>query len=434
MSYPRVLHVGFLPIGSANNSGLTLGSMFGDWPEDRLLQLCVRIEGETPPPQVIVTPPSVAPVDGLARAVLGRSLRPGATDGLNHAVSRQGLDLPWRFRLRTTASVLNDVGPVHIPRKLLRQIEQFRPEVIHSLLGGVRPMRVASALSRRLGIPLVPHFMDDWVDTLFTDGQLHGYARRAVDQGLERVLERSPLCLTIGDDMALEYAERLHRPCWPVGNSVDLDEYRRLNARQALPPEPRRMRYVGGLHLGRVEVVRNVARALEVSAARARSWQLELFVPEADALLAAELAGEHAVVSHGGSLTPDRVPQALVDADALLFIESSAPHITAFTRLSVSTKVPQYLAAERPVLVLGPEEQSSVRAVRRSGLGVFGGDGTDPGVLAGALSSLDATVEDDVASRSSEIAAWLEETFGVAATRARLLDALGTAAREGMPR
>ncbi len=194
------------------------------------------------------------------------------------------------------------------------------------------------------------------------------------------------------------------------------------------------MRYVGGLHLGRVEVVRNVARALEVSAARARSWQLELFVPEADALLAAELAGEHAVVSHGGSLTPDRVPQALVDADALLFIESSAPHITAFTRLSVSTKVPQYLAAERPVLVLGPEEQSSVRAVRRSGLGVFGGDGTDPGVLAGALSSLDATVEDDVASRSSEIAAWLEETFGVAATRARLLDALGTAAREGMPR
>ena len=94
-------------------------------------------------------------------------------------------------------------------------------------------MRLVVALSKRLDIPIVPHFMDDWIDNLFADGQLMGYARRAVVRGLEEVLERSPICLTIGDDMQREYSRRLDRPCVAVGNSVDLATYQNLMARRA---------------------------------------------------------------------------------------------------------------------------------------------------------------------------------------------------------
>lgn len=36
---PRVLHVGFNPIRSATNTGLTLGSMFGGWPRSEMFEL-----------------------------------------------------------------------------------------------------------------------------------------------------------------------------------------------------------------------------------------------------------------------------------------------------------------------------------------------------------------------------------------------------------
>ena len=87
-------------------------------------------------------------------------------------------------------------------------------------------MRLSLALSRYLDVPLVPHFMDDWVDNLFTHGQLGGYARSEAERVFAQVLQRAPVCLTIGEDMRREFESRLNRPCVTVGNSVDLDDYR----------------------------------------------------------------------------------------------------------------------------------------------------------------------------------------------------------------
>ena len=220
MKHPRVLHLGIRPIGAPTNSGLTLGSLFGDWPDDALLQLCGRRYEPDPDHNVILTPPSVAPVDGLVRAVMGRSLRPGVTDGLNNAVGRRGHRVPIRLRARLAASVVNDIGPVHLPRDLLRRIDEFQPEVIHTLLGGVRAMRLATALAKRLDLPVVPHFMDDWMETLFDDGQLLGFARRIVVRCRDEVLEYTPRTLAIGEDMACEYARTLGRPSVVVGLSL----------------------------------------------------------------------------------------------------------------------------------------------------------------------------------------------------------------------
>ncbi len=425
MSHPRVLHVGFLPIGAPTNSGLTLGSLFGQWPQDSLLQLCLRNYEEREPPNLILAPVSIAPADGLVRAVLGRALRPGPTDGLNHAVSRSDQQLPWRFRARLAASTLNDIGPVWVRKPLVRQIEQFRPQVVHSLLGGVRAMRLTTALARRFDIPVVPHFMDDWIDNLFNDGQLWGQARRTVDACLKDILDRSPVCLTIGEDMEREYTDRLGRPCVTVGNSVDLGSYSALTPHRADGSAPRRMRYVGGLHLGRPRVIRSIAGTLDAANPGGRPWVVELFVPPEDIAQAESLAAEFASVSYGGSLAPGEVPQALVDADALLFLESPEPHISRFTRLSVSTKVPQYLASGRPILVAGPQDQGSVRVITASGAGVFAGDGMDHDTVLVALKELERLPQlNGQAALSPERAQWIESRFGAAGARDRLRESL----------
>lgn len=425
--FPRVLYLGYLPIGSPDNTGLTLGSLFGGWPEDRIFQLCMRdLEGKVPT-NVVLAPPSVAPVDAIARRILGRSLRPAPNDGLNQAISRRGQRVPLHLRLRLVASTLNDIGPVHLSRELTEQLEAFEPDLIYTLLGSVRPMRLAASVSKALDVPIVPHFMDDWIDTLFTDGQVFGLGRRAVVRTLGAVLDRSPLCLVIGDDMASEYSERLGRPCIPVGNSVDPEMFRSLAPRRAVPPEPRRLRYVGGLHLGRAAVIRTVAETLGRSHGD-RPWILELFVPPADVPLARSLEAESARIKCCGTLHPSQVSQALVDADALLFIESSEPHIARFTRLSVSTKVPQYLAADRPVLVIGPREQASVRVLVESGVGTYAGDGLTPSVVQQALKGLELlhSVHDATSPGSASGDIW--ERFGIDQVRERLRGALSTAA------
>jgi hypothetical protein len=436
LGYPRVLHVGHHPIGAPTNSGLTLGTMFGSWPDSELLQVCMRAHKDAPlRGEVLMTPAVLAPVEfGLraalkpyawARRAAGANVE-RESDGMNNSVQRLGA-LSTRQRARLAVGVVNDIGPVWLTPKLRKKVKRFRPQVVHSLLGGVRAMRLSLALSRFLDVPLVPHFMDDWVDNLFAYGQLGGYARSQTERVFAQVLERAPVCLTIGEDMRREFEFRLNRPCVTVGNSVDLDDYSRAGRVPAHQRPKLVMRYVGGLHLGRDQVLSVLAEVLDGESLGDRKWTLELFVPDYDRGRAGRMSERFRSVVYGGSLAPSEVPAKLVTADALVFLESELPGITNFTRLSVSTKVPQYLASGRPLLVLGPPDQASVRTFLRSSLAVYSGSWPSPEALRASLERLTALAA-KTRGASSGHAAWLLAEFGEQATQERLRAGLARAA------
>jgi hypothetical protein len=431
--YPRVLHVGFHPIGAPTNSGLTLGTMFGGWPDSRLLQVCMSAHRDAPERgKVLMTPAALAPLDlGLRVAMKPyawlRRMEGGdlerESDGMNNSVRRPG-QVSARQRVRLGIGVLNDIGPVWLTPGLRREVKRFRPQVVHSLLGGVRAMRLSLALSRFLDVPLIPHFMDDWVDNLFAQGQLGGKARLQAERVFGQVLQRAPLCLTIGEDMRREFEARLNRPCVTVGNSVDLQHYITDGSAAAFGGPELVMRYVGGLHLGRDKVLSSLAEVLQRESFVGREWRLELFVPDHDRGRATRMADRFPSVSYGGNLAPSEVPGSLVSAAALVFLESDEPGITDFTRLSVSTKVPQYLAAGRPLLVIGPSDQASVRTLMRSQVSVYSEPSAEPKTLRAAV----VKVTDLVGERSSSRPDWLVAEFGEQATQERLRASLSQAA------
>ena len=288
-------------------------------------------------------------------------------------------------------------------------------------------MRLSLALSRYLDVPLVPHFKDDWVDNLFSHGQLGGYARSQTERVFAQVLERAPVCLTIGEEMRREFELRLNRHCVTVGNSVDPDDYSCAGQAPAHSRSKLVMRYAGGLHLGRDQVLSVLAEVLDGESFGDRTWTLELFVPEHDRGRAGRMAGGSRSVVYSGSLAPSEVPGTLVTADALVFLESELPGITNFTRLSVSTKVPQYLASGRPLLVMGPPDQASVRTLMRSSLSVYSGSSPRREALRATMERMTALAA-KTGGASPGQPAWLLAEFGEQATQERLRAGLAQAA------
>lgn len=420
--YPRVLHVGFNPIGGATNTGLTLASMFADWPEESLFELYtagrVPLSGSV---NSLVAPARIAPVDAALRPLIGGRFQP-VTDGLNHSTRGRPATLTWRQRARSAGSTMNEIGPVMTRGAWLDPVRAFRPQVIHSLLGGVRIMKITASLSARLGLPIVPHFMDDWPATMFAGEEMAGLPRRQVERWLARVMRRAPLCLTIGEDMRVEFQERFGVSCVAVGNSVDFDAYASLVNRRP-PSEARRLVYMGGLHLGRDRILAAVAGAL-ARLGPSGGARLVLHVPPVDSGRQAALVEEFpGVVEAGGSVPPDQVPQQVREADVLVFVESFQPEILGFTRLSVSTKVPEYLAARRPVLAVGPAGQSSIRALVASGAAGHAAD-LAPETLDDAVRSSLAMVGRPLRPLTPA----LISTFDHRATRQRLRESMVRAA------
>lgn len=425
--FSRVLHVGFNPIGSPSNTGVTLQSMFGDWPDENLIELYTKSRQQLGPRNrtVLMVPAAVAPMDTVVRLIVGNRIEPRA-DGLNNSVSLRGRRPSGRARLHETASAVNDIAPVMVNGSWIEAIRDLRPDVIHSLLGTVRITAVVAGLAERLRIPVVPHFMDDWLDNLFADGQLLGVARRRVETGVRRVMRHAPLALTVGEDMRREYTHRLGLRCVTVGNSVDFSTFGASpiagsRPAPASPDRPLRFCYVGGLHLGRDRVLARIARAM----LRAdRAVRLVVHAPAGDHVRLRGLKTENSqIIEVGETLSPTDVAPVLNAADGLVFVESSDPDILRFTRLSVSTKVPEYLAARRPILAAGPSSQASIRALRSVPLTVWCEDQDDQAIQR-AVNTLP-----QVPPSTAPVGTELTNLFGTAATRERLRRALNEAAR-----
>jgi hypothetical protein len=221
--------------------------------------------------------------------------------------------------------------------------------------------------------------MDDWPATLYTDGRVWGMPRRLFTRHLRALFRRVPFGFCIGDLMASEYATRYGKAFHGFMNCVDDADFA-----PSIPsgnPGSLRWTYVGGLHLNRWKPL----LALAASITR-RGGRLDVFAPARD-------VAEHGVRFEGmegvrlGSLAPSEVLGPMKGSDVLIHVESFDPGESVFTRLSVSTKLAQYLSCGKAVLGFGPGDLASMGVVRDSGAGLVVGS-EDPAEVDAAVERL----------------------------------------------
>ena len=215
----------------------------------------------------------------------------------------------------------------------------------------------------------MPHFMDDWLTTLYSSGELGGLARRgllAVTVGA--ALRDSPLALCISPEMRTDYSARLGIPCEVFVNPVGCEP-------APSPPAPGELMdflYVGGLHLGRWETLVRLATTLLADGVNAR---LRVFAPDADLHTVAVPRISRDVMQVCGSLAPHSVAGELQRADVLVHVESFDDRHARFARLSMLQPLTSVLRRWCPVLGIGPASIASIAIIERSGAGVVA---TDP--------------------------------------------------------
>jgi glycosyltransferase involved in cell wall biosynthesis len=194
----------------------------------------------------------------------------------------------------------------------------------------------------------------------------------------------------ISQAMADEYESRYGRPFSVFGNSVDESGFAAAgSARPASVPDdspshPVRLVYVGGLHLDRWQPLIDIASALGSVDPRAR---LVIHAPDADLETFGDVLTACPGVQLAGSVSSDQVPGILAAADILVHIESFDDAHRRYTRLSLSTKIPQYMAAGRAILAYGPGEVASMKHIEAVRAGVVVGQ-EDPQALAAAVTKL----------------------------------------------
>jgi hypothetical protein len=388
--YPRVLTVGQMPITAQGNTALTLASLFADWPPERLRQLYADESTEDGPDgsggwhvslRSVPVYRTLRPfVDGYRR----RSAGPRPTDLLPGIVSGS----TGRWSLRNGGAVARawaDLLPYEVSPALSRWVRDFLPDVVFSPLGGsTRWIALVDRIAAGVQAPVVPFFGDDWPEVIYRFSGWVAVPRSVLARRLRRVLSTSPLLACGSDEMAREYGQRYGIPAEGFMRCVPIAQDR------PAPPNgtaPLRLLYVGGLHLRRWEVLDRLGDALARLRDEGVPASLSIYAPAGDVAQCRERLARPGVVEVVGTLMAADVPATLAAADILVHVESFDEEVARYTRLSLSTKIPEYLASGRPLLMIGPRGLASLEYVRRCRAGLVVNQ-PDADAIAGAVRRL----------------------------------------------
>ncbi len=366
-SPPRVTIVSANPIRDDQPNGILMKSLFCDWPREKLTQVYFPAVAMHQPDwgvchdyrrilcwgqQQTLSPPSGMIPKGPSHAAFASRLK------------RSPTLMKW-LRVGLEAWTTH-VAPMR--RALERQLRQTRPDCVYALLGNYWLTRVTVDACRALGLPLYVHVTDDFVTALYRDQPFGDRLGRASEQAFADAVQYADGLAAISPVMAEAY-ERRYGKSWDWFTTlIDANQY---DPSPRKPGSPLNLVYTGGVELGRAQTLLSLAEELQaVEAAGGVRAVLSIYTSQEGLALHGDSFRRNPQIQVKGWATPSTLPAIFRDADAVVHVESQDPEIAAYTRLSFSTKLSQYMMAARPILGIGPRELGSMEMIRRAGAGV----------------------------------------------------------------
>jgi glycosyltransferase involved in cell wall biosynthesis len=240
-------------------------------------------------------------------------------------------------------------------------LDDFSPEVVF-LVGGeyMYSYEIAEYVATRCAVPLVVFMGDDWYSVLrISLSPLFWLHKALVRRAMRRVVGSAARLFSACDQMGEEYRRTFGvdyttlptacgpiapEPAWGAGTPVELS-------------------YIGKVSLGRWTTLQRIGEALRDINATGQRARLRIYsILRLDNRMVERLSIPGAMEFMGG-LNAAEVREVIAKSDILAHVESMDKVNRKLTRLSLSTKIPEYLSSGKCMLVAGPAEVGSIRYI-----------------------------------------------------------------------
>jgi len=234
-----------------------------------------------------------------------------------------------------------------------------KPDVIFIDGGGDSYMyNIALYISQYLNIPLVYYVTDDYVIYPKHKSIIQKIHHHFVFKKISEVISKSEYCYAIGEVMANEYSQYFRKTFGYVMNAINVLPYKpQTGTRKKIV-----ISYFGSLGLNRDRIIASLGSMAS------KLFEINVYAfninDESKRLL------EENGVKYKGALKSEELDDAMYASDVLLHVESDDEESRAFTKLAISTKIPEYLMHSRLILGYGPTEVASMQLISNNNIGV----------------------------------------------------------------
>ena len=364
----KILVISSNSFNQRNNNGKTLEAIFSKFAPNKLAQLFFS-ENESPDWSFCNEYYKITDTD-MVKAALGNVIvgeqRPDGKTGIAQKRNKLFSFLKKLFMSKPFYRELIWRKKYFAKSNLIDWVKKVNPTSIFLLAGDLCFVYdIALYIHQTLNIPLSSYFTDDYIiypQYKSLAGKRH--KKRLVELS-ERVIEVSTLLFSIGDEMTKEYENHFHRTFYPIMNAIDDAMINR-----SLTPVKNNcviISYVGGGSRGRIEALIHFGELLK-EACPEKDIIFNVYMP--DTLDNKTLAlFNRAGIKYRGPVYGEELQKVKSESDYLLHIESMRKKYYMKTVLSVSTKIPEYLATGKYIIGYGIPWLASMKLLSDNNLG-----------------------------------------------------------------
>ena len=354
----RVLIVNSYSVNVNNATGITLQSVFGELDADRLMELYWNKTADvTGNLNIKFKVLDFAPLSlaGLVFNNKGKEISGKMKNTAEHSAQSNSVIKKAVTYLRQFITLQADLSRIKLTNRDMEDIKAFKPQVIYTLGGGVVALKLSYLLSKKLDLPIVVHFMDNWRHCLqWEENPLLGHYKKTLKKYCNLCYSRSTECIAISPEMAKVYTEETGVRHSVLMNSVRIRDY-------LCSPRKNdgvyRFVYTGGLHLGRYKGLYKIGKAIEkIAVKKGVGAEFSIYTSTENINAYSDNFKDLANTKLIEAVPHSEIRHIFQNADFLVHTESDALVNNVYFKYSVSTKIPEYLASGRPTLFYGPQD------------------------------------------------------------------------------
>ncbi len=354
----KILVISHNSFSQTHNNGKTLSAIFSCFSKNELCQLFFTPIG-SPDPKRCDQYYSITNKDAVFSIIKRGKCGDEIKDYENKVVAGSVRPVRHTFftqAIRDTVWFMSSWYHGGLKKWLLKQ----KPDAVFFVGGdAIFSHRIAVMISKKLDIPLITYFTDDYIVNA-----PRGVYRSLLSRYYLKTVNHSKLLYAIGEEMAKVYSAFFKKQFFPIMNIVEI-----INEPKVFLLEGNilTINYFGGVHLGRDREIARFGRYV-------RHYLRDYLNKDVDinVYTFGQLSGdiekefqELLIHVHSG-LTGNDLYEAMLKTDIFLHVESILPQYKMLTSLSVSTKIPEYMSLNKPIIAYGPSDIASFKIIAKA--------------------------------------------------------------------
>lgn len=384
--YPHVLIISANALSKTQNNGKTIATLFDKWPKESISHLFFREESEDKElckKFFCITDYDVLdhlisfrrkPYAITEKSVVGAEkkkiehysiLVKKIHNELKGNVTGENTVQKLRIGAKEGKGIVRAIERIIWKRKkwILEEIWEWMkdcpPDVIFlQCTGAVSLFHFAEAISKKYSIPLIIQCLDDFTEVVYENSFIDSIEVAMHNRDLKKIINRASSVITISDKMKIEYKRRFGGKSYFVySNAVNrYSESKELNLKKGVI-----FLYMGNLGHERINVLFELGKILD-ELSREQNIKLTMRIYSSTVLTPEQkqFIKECNCIEMMGFATSDQINSIIEESDFLLHVESFSENFRKMVRLSLSTKIGEYLSSNRCMIAIGPREIASV--------------------------------------------------------------------------